>query len=390
MFAVDPLPDTSIAYFALDNVQYHGANVSIAWDPTGQQHVSTTRCLAAQPPTTNAQRISLPPNHRCRRRHRRHCGDEPQLHASTHLLWAGAASASEARQNQKLQLDLGFRSPASVLAIVAHVWHRGRVRQAVQGQGVLGPVCLGQRQARRHLAHPSAAQRHPAAVKIGRRWDRLLKPRSCTRCRGHPRWLAPDERLGARCTLAPRTRNLIRMPQTHRFASCALIQSEAEVEGSEAVVFVKLLVRGGCSILWFSGRSTQSQRAVLTVLLLLCTGWRWWWHAGPTLASQGQGSSASRPGRAGPSSSSPATSTLPSKCNSVTAYPHPTPCAVCTCNQRLATCVCVCVCVCVWVCGCVCVCVCVCVCAETSQSPKEADTSEPAVPCMVLHGTAAG
>ena len=51
-FAVDPLPDMSIAYFALDNVQYHGANVSIAWDPTGQHHVSTTRCLAAQPPTT--------------------------------------------------------------------------------------------------------------------------------------------------------------------------------------------------------------------------------------------------------------------------------------------------------------------------------------------------
>jgi hypothetical protein len=37
-FIVEPLADASIKYFALDNVAYHGHNLSIAYDSQGQRY----------------------------------------------------------------------------------------------------------------------------------------------------------------------------------------------------------------------------------------------------------------------------------------------------------------------------------------------------------------
>ena len=69
MLVVDPQADpASVSYFALDNVAYHGHNLSIAYDHAGARYASkgcTGLCvwvdgkLAAQSPTLAALNVSL-------------------------------------------------------------------------------------------------------------------------------------------------------------------------------------------------------------------------------------------------------------------------------------------------------------------------------------------
>eukprot|EP00041_Stephanoeca_diplocostata_P031138 m.963503 g.963503 ORF g.963503 m.963503 type:complete len:887 (-) comp23896_c0_seq2:3267-5927(-) len=48
-FLVHPLVDDSVTWFALDNVAYHGHNISISWDPKGQRHFSPPRAKPCPP-----------------------------------------------------------------------------------------------------------------------------------------------------------------------------------------------------------------------------------------------------------------------------------------------------------------------------------------------------
>ena len=69
IFTVNPLADSTIKYFALDNVAYHGHNLTIAYDSTGLRY-SARGCsglcvwvdgnIAAQSPTLSRLNISLP------------------------------------------------------------------------------------------------------------------------------------------------------------------------------------------------------------------------------------------------------------------------------------------------------------------------------------------
>lgn len=68
-FSVMPLVDDSMEYFALDNVAYHGHNLTIAWDPTGARY-NNSDCrglcvwidgtIAASAPTIQRLNCSLP------------------------------------------------------------------------------------------------------------------------------------------------------------------------------------------------------------------------------------------------------------------------------------------------------------------------------------------
>jgi len=66
---VEPLADSSVAYFALDNVAYHGRNLTIAFDRAGTRylkHGCTGLCvwidgqLAATSPTLTRLNVTLP------------------------------------------------------------------------------------------------------------------------------------------------------------------------------------------------------------------------------------------------------------------------------------------------------------------------------------------
>ena len=41
LLVLQPLADDTIKYFALDNLHYHGHNLSVIWDPTGSKWPSS-------------------------------------------------------------------------------------------------------------------------------------------------------------------------------------------------------------------------------------------------------------------------------------------------------------------------------------------------------------